>query len=191
MTIYRPFWQASRPGVSIAVRTAGDAAPAARLLRAAVQAIDPQLPVPIPRTMDEIVSQSIAQQRFQVLLVLGFAAVATLLASIGIYGVVAYAVAQRTSELGIRAALGATPRAIVAIVLGQGLRPVGVGLVAGLATTLGVGRVVSSLLYGVAPFDPLTMAGVVLTIGMVSLAAALLPARRAMRLDPVTALRQD
>jgi len=191
MTVYRPYWQASRESVSVALRTAGDAHAAGASLAAAAHAIDPLLPVPAPQTMDDIVAASIAQPRFQMMLVLLFAAVAATLASVGIYGVVAYAVAQRTSELGVRTALGASPSAILVLVVRQGLWPVAIGLAAGLVGSLAVGRAVSSLLYDVAAFDPVTLAGVILTIGVVSLAAALVPAQRAMRLDPVAALRQE
>ena len=149
MTVYRPYWQMNREGVSIAVRTAGDARAAGASMAAAVHAIDPLLPVPMPKTMDDIVAQSVAQPRFQMTLVLFFAAVAALLASLGIYGVVAYAVAQRTAELGIRTALGASPQAILAMVVGQGLRPVAIGLAVGLGLSFVVGRAVSSLLYDV------------------------------------------
>ena len=124
-------------------------------------------------------------------LVLLFAAVAALLASLGIYGVIAYAVAQRMPELGVRTALGASPGAILSLIVRQGLSPVAAGLMVGLGISLAVGRAVSSLLYDVAAFDPVTLVGVVLAIGLVSIAAALVPARRAMRLDPVAALRQD
>ena len=181
----------SREDVSIAVRTAGDARAAGASMAAAVRAIDPLLPVPAPQTMDDIVAASVAQPRFQMVLVLLFAAVAALLASLGIYGVVSYAVTQRTSELGVRTALGASPTEILLLVVRQGLWPVAVGLVVGLGISLAVGRAVSSLLFDVAAFDPITVGGVVLTIGLVSLAAALVPAQRAMRLDPVAALRQD
>jgi len=160
-------------------------------MAAAVHAIDPLLPVPMPKTMDDIVAQSVAQSRFQMTLVLFFAAVAALLASLGIYGVIAYAVAQRTSELGIRTALGASPQAILLMVVGQGLRPVAIGLAVGLSLSFVVGRAVSSLLYDVSTYDPLTLVGVVVAIGLVSLVAALGPARRATRLNPVAALRQE
>jgi putative ABC transport system permease protein len=191
MTVYRPYWQASRPSVSVAVRTAGDARAAGATLAATVRAIDPLLPVPAPQSMEDIVSASVAQPRFQMVLVLLFALAAAMLASLGIYGVVAYAVAQRTSELGVRTALGASPAAILLLVVRQGLVPVAIGLALGLAASFAVGRAVSSLLYDVAAFDPMTTAGVILAIGVVSMTAAVLTAWRAMRLDPVAALRQE
>jgi len=160
-------------------------------MAAAVHAVDPLLPVPMAKTMDDIVAQSVAQPRFQMTLVLFFAAVAALLASLGIYGVIAYAVAQRTSELGIRTALGASPQAILLMVVAQGLRPVAIGLAVGLGLSFVVGRAVSSLLYDVSTYDPLTLVGVVVAIGLVSLVAALGPARRATQLNPVAALRQE
>ena len=191
MTVYRPYWQMSREDVSIVVRTAGDARSAGASMAAAVHAVDPLLPVPMAKTMDDIVAQSVAQPRFQMTLVLFFAAVAALLASLGIYGVIAYAVAQRTSELGIRTALGASPQAILLMVVAQGLRPVAIGLAVGLGLSFVVGRAVSSLLYDVSTYDPLTLVGVVVAIGLVSLVAALGPARRATQLNPVAALRQE
>ena len=153
MTVYRPYWQMSREDISIVVRTAGDARAAGASMAAAVHAIDPLLPVPMAKTMDDIVAQSVAQPRFQMTLVLFFAAVAALLASLGIYGVIAYAVAQRTSELGIRTALGASPQAILLMVVGQGLRPVAIGLAVGLGLSFVVGRAASSLLYDVSTYE--------------------------------------
>jgi len=133
----------------------------------------------------------VVQRRFQVRLVLLFGLAAALLASLGIYGVVSYSVAQRTGEMGIRMALGAAPSGIRWLVLRQGLAPVAAGLACGLAASLAVGRVVSSQLFGVSPVDPPTLAGVVLVLGTVAAIATLGPARRATRVDPVVALRDE
>jgi ABC-type antimicrobial peptide transport system permease subunit len=121
----------------------------------------------------------------------GFAALALVLATVGIYSVVAYLVGQRTNELGIRLALGAHPRDVLRLVTWDGLRPVAVGLVVGLAGVFGVGRVLSSLLYGVSAVDPATLALAALTLGVVALAACVIPARRAARIDPAIALRAN
>jgi predicted permease len=191
MTAYFPYWQRSRNSMALVIRTPLGPDGIAPAVRAAIHAVDPQLPVPAFRTMREIVSSSIAQQRFQVLLVLLFGATAALLASLGIYGVVSYAVGQRTSELGIRMALGAQPRGLLALVVRQGLTPVAAGAVGGLAAALAAGRLVSRLLYGVRPADPPTIVVVVALVALVGGLAAYLPARRVMRVDPVTALRDE
>ena len=156
-----------------------------------IRQLDPDLPVPSPRTMTAVVSDSVAQRRFQMDLVLLFAAVATLLASLGIYGVVAYSVGQRTNEMGIRLALGAPTGQIARMVLSQGLRPVAAGLTVGVVASLALGRVLGSLLFGVGAGDPLTIVGVVAVVGGVALLATWLPARRATRIDPVSALRYE
>jgi ABC-type antimicrobial peptide transport system permease subunit len=141
--------------------------------------------------MDEIVAQSVAERRFQTNLVLLFGVIAVLLASLGIYGVISYSVAQRSGELGIRMALGAMPSGIRWLVLRQCLAPVAVGLAGGLIAAGMAGRLMSSLLFGVAAIDPVTMAAVTTVLIAVAVVAGYLPARRATRLDPVTALRDE
>jgi putative ABC transport system permease protein len=156
-----------------------------------IRQVDPEVPVPASRTMEEIVSASVSDRRFQLRLVLLFAAAAVLLASLGIYGVVSTSVAQRTGELGIRMALGAQPARIRALVLGQSLRPVLLGLAVGLAVAAASGRLVSGLLFDVSSLDPATFAGVGATLTAVALTASYVPARRATRVDPVVALRDE
>jgi predicted permease len=191
LTIYVPYWQRFYGGPTFVVRPSGEAAAVSAAVGRVLRQVDPELPVPAFRTLNEIVAASVADRRFQVRLVLLFGVAAALLASLGIYGVVSYSVAQRTGELGIRMALGAAPARIRAMVLGQSLLPVGVGLALGLAASVAAGRLVTGLLYSVTPLDPITLAGVAAILGTVAAAASLAPARRATRVDPVVALREE
>ena len=191
LTVYIPYWQRTNTLMSIAVRTAMQPSAASSAIRATIRALDPELPVPAFRTMDEIVSESVGQRRFQMTLVLLFAAIALLLASLGIYGVVSYSVAQRTNEMGIRLALGASLSSIRTLVLRQSLAPVLFGLTAGLIASLALGRILAGLLFGIGVADPWTLAGVPILLGAVAAVAALLPARRATSVDPVIALRYE
>jgi putative ABC transport system permease protein len=154
-----------------------------------VAAIDRSVPVAGLGTLDAIVADSIEQPRFFALLAGAFAALAMVLAAIGIYGVMAFVVSQRTSEIGVRMALGATSREVFRLVLGDGLQLTAVGLVIGVAGSIGVGRWLKSLLYGVGSGDWKTMAATAVLLLAVATLACLLPARRAMRVDPMTALR--
>ncbi|HVR29082.1 MAG TPA: FtsX-like permease family protein, partial [Thermoanaerobaculia bacterium] len=161
----------------------------AQAIRDQVRALDPTLPVASLRTMEDVVRGSIARPRFLALLLSIFAGAALFLAAIGIYGVLSYSVAERGQELGIRMALGADPGRILRLVLSQGmlLSLTGVGL--GVAGSLALARLLESLFFGVAPTDPATYAGVVALLSTVALAACLLPAARAARVDPLTVLR--
>ncbi len=141
--------------------------------------------------MEDIVAESVAQRRFQMSLVLLFAAAALLLASLGIYGVVSYSVAQRTNEMGIRMALGAQPGNIRRMVLGQSLLPVCAGLVAGVTASIALGRVLGSLLFGVSAWDPATISCVVSLLIAIAATATLPPVQRATRVDPASALRYE
>lgn len=191
LTVYMPYWQSFFNQASLAVRTAMNPLGASSAIRGAVRQIDPELPVPAFRTMEDIVAESVAQRRFQMSLVLLFAVVAVLLASLGIYGVVSYSVAQRTNEMGVRMALGARPAAIRHMVLRQNLLPVAIGLAAGVSASMALGRLLGSLLFGVSAGDPITILGVVGLLSAVAAAATLIPARRATHVDPVTALRYE
>jgi putative ABC transport system permease protein len=137
------------------------------------------------------VSASLAQRRFALMLMLVFAAVALLLAAVGIYGVMAYTVAQRTQEIGIRVALGATPGSVLSMVVRQGMQLVGLGLAVGLAASLLLTRLVSSMLYGISATDVPTFAAIAAVLAAVALIAIIIPARRATRVDPMLALRAD
>jgi predicted permease len=190
-TVYLPYWQRNFNQASLAVKTAMQPLAASSAIRAAIRAVDPELPVPAFRTMDEIVTESVAQRRFQMTLVLLFGLTALLLASLGIYGVVSYSVAQRTNEMGIRMALGAPRAGIRSLVLRQSLPPVVLGLGAGVIASLALGRMLSSLLFGIGAVDPLTIFAVIALLSAVAIVAAYIPARRATQVDPITALRYE
>jgi putative ABC transport system permease protein len=184
-------WQFADNAVTLVVRTGGDPAPLARAVRLAAQGIDPSQPVMGMATMEQVIASSTGQRRLALLLFATFALVALVLAVAGIYGVLAGAVTERTREIGVRSALGATPGAILGMVLLEGARLAVAGLVIGLAGALSLGRFLQSLLYGVGSTDPLTLAAVALLLATVALAACLLPALRAVGVDPMSALRAD
>jgi len=187
--LYIPYWQRPRLGASLLVRTSMDPRGIANALRAAVWQIDGEVTIPAVRTLEEVLSRSVAQRRFQMLLVLLFALAALALAAFGTYGVLSYAVARRTPEMGIRMALGAQRGDVLGMVLRQGMMPVLAGMAAGVLSALAIGRYLESLLFHVSPRDPLAfvLSGAVLLF--VSVAACLIPARRATRVSPVEALR--
>ncbi|HXJ38919.1 MAG TPA: FtsX-like permease family protein, partial [Bryobacteraceae bacterium] len=191
LTVYIPYWQRFYNQGSLAVKTAVNAASAASAIRDAIRQIDPEMPVPAFRTMEDIVTESVAHRRFQMSMVLLFAVAATLLASLGIYGVVSYSVAQRTNEMGIRIALGARPGSITRMVLRQGLSPVAAGLAAGIVASMALGRILGNLLFGVSAWDPITIGLVIALLSAVALTATFVPAHRATHVDPVTALRYE
>ncbi len=189
--LYIPLWQRPQFSSSILVRTAMDPKGIASALRSAVWNADGDVPVPQERTLEQIMSESVARRRFQMLLVVLFAAAALALAAFGTYGVVSYAVARRRSEMGIRMALGARPGDVMGLVLRQGMMPVLIGLAGGAVAALWIGRYVSTLLFPVSPRDPVAFsisAGVLL---LVSAAACWIPARRATKVNPIEALRFD
>src|SRR5260370_37540697 len=196
-TVYLPYWQSViPPGVNsmdlvLVARTTADPMTVPPSLRGLIPDMDPQLALPAFRTMDEVVTDSFGQRRFQMALVLLFAAAGTLLASLGIYGVVSYSVAQRTNEMGIRLALGAPPSDIRRLIIRQGFTPVLIGLGAGVLGSVGVGRVLGTLLFGISSTDPLTLTGVVAVFVTVALTAMYVPAQRAIRVAPLQALLQD
>jgi putative ABC transport system permease protein len=187
--LYIPYWQRPRLGASLLVRTSMDPRAIANALRAAVWEIDAEVTVPEVHTLEEILTRSVGQRRFQMLLVVLFALAALALAAFGTYGVLSYAVTRRTGEMGIRMALGAQRSDVLGMVLRQGMMPVVAGLAGGAASAVALGRYLESLLFQVSPRDPLAFAvsGAVLLI--VSVAACLIPARRATRVSPVEALR--
>jgi predicted permease len=194
-TIYTAVYQVDRGPTTSAVfilrgQTAGAAA-IAPSVRSAIWSVDNGVPVFDVRTMNDVVARSLATRRFTVALLSSFAALALLLAVIGLYSVLAYGVTQRTPELGVRLALGASPRQLVGLVLGEGLRLTVVGLALGLVGAVIVARAMTPLLFGVASFDPLAFAGAALVLLLVALAASGIPARRAAGVDPLIALRSE
>ena len=188
-TAYYPYWQRVPDEVALAIRTAGDPHIAAGALRAALQSEDPEVPVQAIRTMEEMIDGSLSSRKFQSTLVMVFAISAMLVASLGIYGVVSYTVARRRNEIGIRMALGAQRTRLLLRVIHQGMKPVVVGLAAGVAVALSIAGIIRGLLFGVQPTDPLTIVGVVATLLVVGVAACLIPAVRAARMDALAALR--
>jgi putative ABC transport system permease protein len=173
------------------VRTTGEPTALTSAVRSVVRELDPLLPVANLSTLDTYVRRAMASTRFALILIASFGAIALLLAAVGLYGVLAFAVRQRTAEIGLRVAMGATQRRILGLVVSQGLAlglaGVGIGTLGALALT----RVMRSLLVGVTPTDPLTFSSIALAFLLVAAFASWLPARRAARIDPITALRAD
>ncbi len=189
--MYVPYWRRAFSDVTLAVKTSGDPAATYALVRQTIRRLDSELPIPAMQTMDDVVMESVAPRQFQMRLVLLFGIVALLLAGLGVYGVVSYAVAQRTNELGLRMALGAAPRTVAGGVLRQAMLPVALGLVAGLVIAVGAGRAVRAMLFDVNPLDPITLVSVSFVLLTVGVLACYIPARRAMRVDPLVALRTE
>ena len=187
--IYRPLYQGPANEIAIFIRGAGDPSGLRQAVTEAVRRLDPDLPVYGVRTMTEMMAASLARRRFSLSLMAMFAVLALFLASIGIYGVMAYAVSQRTQEFGIRLALGASPRDILLLAFRPGIILTSIGVGAGLLGALGATHLMSSLLFGVSPSDPLTFAGVPAALAASALLACWIPARRAVRIQPVVALR--
>jgi putative ABC transport system permease protein len=173
------------------VKGAGGPAAIGQAMRDAVRAADPTLPVFGIRAMDEYLARTLTSKRLMMLLLAVFAAVALTLAAVGIYGVMAYAVAQRTSEIGIRMALGAHPRDVVRLVVAQGMLLTICGVVLGLAAAYWLTRLMETLLFGVGATDATTFAGVAALLAAVAFLATWIPARRAARVDPLIALRYE
>ncbi|HEV7552383.1 MAG TPA: ABC transporter permease [Candidatus Angelobacter sp.] len=191
LTVYIPSYGSGSGPVQFAIHTASSPTALTPSLRSILKELDPNLPLSNIQTMDEVVSQSVAPRRFNMFLLSIFAAVALLLALIGVYGVLAYSVGRRTAEIGLRIALGATPRSVMALIVGQGMRPIMVGIAIGMAGAVGLSHFVSSLLFNVKPVDPLTYGAVALLVAVAALLSCYVPALRALRVDPVAALRQE
>ena len=192
LQMYLPQSQLTDSFLVLAVRTTL-AAPErlAPEVRSVIRELDPTVPVYDVALLEDLVGRSVAQRRFVMQLLGGFAGLALVLAAIGLYGVVSYTVAQRTREVGVRIALGAGRADILKLVLGAGLTTVAAGLVAGVLSALLLVRFMDAVLFGVSATDPVTLAGAVAALAAVALAAHVIPARRALRVDPIVALRQD
>ena len=189
---YVPYWtDGAGPSASVLVQTDLDPEAIAPALQRAIWDVDPTIPMPSVTTFQESVRRAVAPDRFQLLLVLGFALSAVVLAALGIYGVPAFAVAQRSQELGIRLALGAAPGALIRMVVRQGLRPVAIGLACGLVGAVVAGRLMQGLLFGASGVDPLVLAAVAVGVSAIAVTACYLPARRVARIDPVRAMKWD
>ena len=188
---YRSALQASGLSFAIVARAERNPAGLAQAIRSEVLAIDPDLPVFEVRTLDEMIGGVLASRRYTMWLIGVFAFAAVFLALIGVYAILAFDVAQRRYEIGVRLALGADRGTIARLVLGRATRLIGAGVVVGLAATALTTRLIGGLLYGVSPTDPITYVGVVLLLAVAGLVAAMAPARRAMRTDPVLALKAE
>ena len=184
-----PFWQSPWPNAGIAVRTAGDPSSVANSIAAIVQSMDSDLPLDRVRTMDQLVDESLAGDRFATALLASFAVIALILAAIGIYGVMSFSVAQQTHEIGLRMALGAGPGQVLFLVLREGMLLALTGLALGLGGAYFVGRTMQSVLYGVTAIDPLAVGCVAVLLLGAAVVACYIPARRATQVDPMTALR--
>ena len=190
--IYLPYTENFLPaGLALVVRTSQPPSRIARSLRDAVLAVDRDVPLERIATMDDVIAREFATPRFHMVLIAAFAGLALALAGVGIYGVIAYSVAQRRREIGIRMALGASAAGVLASILREAALVAGVGVLAGVVAAVAATRALATLLFGVKPVDPLTFAAVALVLLGVALAAAWIPARRAMRVDPMVALRYE
>jgi putative ABC transport system permease protein len=186
--IYYSMRQIGKPGMSLSARTSGDPAQLQNIFRAAVATVDKDQPISFFTTFDAAMAQSLGVQRIVASLTSCFAAIALVLAAIGLYAVVAYAVMQRTNEIGIRMALGARPGQVLSLVMNSGMKLVAIGIVIGLAGAAGLANVIATQLASVQKLDPVVYLSVALFFGLIAALACLLPARRATRIDPVVAL---
>ena len=189
MEFYRPWAQESFPFAAIAVRSRLEFGAVSRQVRSALTTVDGGIAVAQPQTMDTIVAQALGQTRLMMWLLGLFAGVALVLATVGVYGAVAYTIEQRASEIGVRMAFGADARDVLGMVLAQGMRPVVIGLGVGLAAALALGRLIASQLYETSAHSPVLLAATIALLGTAAVLACIVPARRATRIDPMIALR--
>jgi putative ABC transport system permease protein len=186
-----PFAQSPWPSVSMAVRTASDPASMSKSIGAVIRSVDPDLPMADVKTMDQLVTESLGEDRFGAVLFGGFACVALFLAAFGIYGVMSFAVAQRTHEIGLRMALGAGQGQVLGLILKEGMILGFIGLLIGFAGSYGIGRVMRGMWYGIGSIDPLAFSVVAAVLMLSALLASYIPARRATQVDPMAALRDQ
>jgi predicted permease len=188
---YRPWAQRSSPFLNVLVRSTTKPEATTGIVRLSLKKIDDGLPIIQPNTLEAIVSESLGERRLTMALLGVFAGIALLLAVVGIYGAVAYTVEQRTSEIGLRMALGAQAIDVLRLVVRQGMNPVILGLIIGLAGTFAVGRLLAAQLYQISPHDPFLLGAAAIVLALAALLACLIPARRATRVDPIQALRTE
>ncbi|PYK09528.1 MAG: hypothetical protein DME65_11785 [Verrucomicrobia bacterium] len=191
MEFYRPWAQYNFPYVNITVRSNLTVDAVTKLVQSALTKLNSELAIAVSQTMDAVVAKSLGQARLMMWLLGIFGGVALLLASIGIYGAVAYTVEQRTGEIGVRMALGAQTTDVLQLIMAQGMKPVVVGLIAGLAAAFALARLLASQLYQVSAYNPLLFSAALLILGATAFLACFLPARRATRVDPIQALRTE
>jgi predicted permease len=189
--VFVPHRQDTWNTMAITVRAANDPANLASAIRSEVSFIDKNVAVANLQTMERILSDSVAERRLNTMLLSIFAAVALILAAVGIYGILSYSVAQRTHEIGIRMALGARTTNVMSLIVGQGIKVVLVGVIIGIAGALALSQLLATLLYEVSATDPLTFVLIPLVLIGVALVASFIPARRAMKVDPMIALRHE
>jgi predicted permease len=194
LTIYMPYSQGPSfllSFMAIAVRTDGDPLSMVNAVRAQVQSVDPEIPVFGASSMEELISKSVSEPRFNSVLLASFAVLALVLAAVGIYGVIAYSVTQRTHEIGVRMALGAGPHSMTSLIVGEGALLALIGIVLGVVASLILTRLIANFLFGVTATDPATFCGVSMLLTLVALAGCYIPARRAAKVDPMVALRYE
>jgi putative ABC transport system permease protein len=189
--MFSPYYQVTVPFGTVLVRTKGDPAAMTSTVRGAMQEIDRDLPLYGIKTVNDVISDSVAPRRLNMLLLGIFAGLALVLAAVGLYGVISYSVSQRTREIGIRVALGASHKSVLRLVVGEGMVLASAGVVIGVTASFFLTKFMTTLLFGVSPTDPITFVAIsVLLIG-VSIVASVIPARKAMRVDPMVALRYE
>jgi putative ABC transport system permease protein len=188
---YLNYQQAAPPFLGLAVRTKGEPHAWVEEVRRAVWAVDPDQPLYNVVTMEQALSDSISKQRFAMLMLALFAAMAVILSMVGIYGIMSYSVTQRTHEIGVRVALGAKAHDVVRMIVRQGIVLIVIGITTGLAGSFALTRILASLLYEVKPVDPSVFLATALLLGLVALFACYIPARRATKVDPLVALRYE
>jgi predicted permease len=191
LAVYLPYYGAGAGTIYVVLHTRGDVTATQQLVRGILTELDPALPLSRVESLDELVGSSVASRRFVMMLLAAFASVALVLALAGIYGVLSYAVSRRTSEIGVRLALGASPKGVLRLIVAQGMLPVAVGVVAGVAAAVGLTRLMASLLFGISATDVATYAGVAAILAAAALVSCYLPARQALKVDVVAALRKE
>jgi putative ABC transport system permease protein len=189
--MYIPLSQFTVPFTGVVIRSDAAEATIASAVTTAVHSLDPNLPVEEMRTLDRILEEVTGQPRFRALLVASFAAAALIMAAVGLYGLISYTVAQRVPEIGVRLALGATPAQVARLIVGQGLRLSMVGIAIGVVGALGIARLLEGLLFSISATDPLVYGALAIVLLAITATACYVPARRAMRIDPNTALRAE